>query len=396
MPNESSRREGYLVLADISGYTAFLTGTELEHAQGIIEELTTLIHDRLVPPLHFVKLEGDAVFCYADGFEFNDGERLLEVLEVCYCDFADRLFDMARSSTCGCAACAAIDTLDLKFVAHFGTYMVQQLAGVQDLAGPDVILLHRLLKNSITEGTGCRAYAFFTEPCLQRLPASLNLPKHAETYESFGETTGGVHDLKPVLAEMRQERREYVSAADADIESTFEVPVPPPVLWQYWVDPDKSVRWLTKADPFVAKGRETTSDLVFGHRNAPNSRGRLGVGAIAHCEHGASDMLHRYVDWRPFKYFTRELAPIKRSFFRPPMTETAEFVPRDDGGTVCHYRIRFQNRGRLFQLGVRLLAPVIRRQFRSSQTSLRKLCEEEELLRQSAPEQPADLGKHQP
>lgn len=59
--------EGYLLLADISGYTAFLTGTELEHAQAIIHELTSLIRERLTPPMRFVKLEGDAVFCYEIG-----------------------------------------------------------------------------------------------------------------------------------------------------------------------------------------------------------------------------------------------------------------------------------------------------------------------------------------
>ena len=63
--DDSRAREGYLLLADISGYTAFLTGTELEHAQEIIRELTTLIRERLAPPMRFVKLEGDAVFCYA-------------------------------------------------------------------------------------------------------------------------------------------------------------------------------------------------------------------------------------------------------------------------------------------------------------------------------------------
>ena len=42
-------REGYLLLADISGYTKFLTGTELEHAQAIIRELTGLVREHLVP-----------------------------------------------------------------------------------------------------------------------------------------------------------------------------------------------------------------------------------------------------------------------------------------------------------------------------------------------------------
>ena len=75
MQNEYQAREGYLLLADISGYTEFLTGTELEHAQAIIHELIKLVRGRLVPPLKFVKVEGDAVFCYADGAVFRDGER---------------------------------------------------------------------------------------------------------------------------------------------------------------------------------------------------------------------------------------------------------------------------------------------------------------------------------
>jgi hypothetical protein len=70
-------------LADISGYTKFLTGTELEHAQAIIREMTTLVRERLVPPMKFVKLEGDAVFCFADGAVFGDGERFVELIEVC-------------------------------------------------------------------------------------------------------------------------------------------------------------------------------------------------------------------------------------------------------------------------------------------------------------------------
>jgi hypothetical protein len=53
--------EGYLLLADISGYTTFLTGTELEHSHAIVTELTKLIRATLSPPMQFVKLEGDAV-----------------------------------------------------------------------------------------------------------------------------------------------------------------------------------------------------------------------------------------------------------------------------------------------------------------------------------------------
>ena len=191
MADEQRARQGYLVLADISGYTAFLTGTELEHAQAIIHELTTLIRERLAPPLRFVKLEGDAVFCYTDEAAFPDGERLVELLEACYFDFSNRLDNMVRGTTCRCNACASMNTLGLKFIAHFGMYVLQASNGVDDLAGPDVILVHRLLKNTISEGLGVEAYAFFTDSCLKRMPASFVLARHAETYDSFGETTGG-------------------------------------------------------------------------------------------------------------------------------------------------------------------------------------------------------------
>ena len=188
----ASVREGYLVLADISGYTRFVTSTELEHAQSIIGELTELMIHALAPPLKFIKPEGDAIFCCADGRLFADGERLLELLEVCYLQFATRRREMAAATTCTCAACASIGTLDLKFVCHYGEYMMQPIGGMEDLAGPDVILAHRLLKNSIAERTGSRAYVFFTDACLARLPAGLTLPTHSEEVESIREVSGGV------------------------------------------------------------------------------------------------------------------------------------------------------------------------------------------------------------
>ena len=48
------------------------------------------------------------------------------------------------------------------------------------------------------------------------------------------------------------------------------------------------------------------------------------------------------------------------------------------------YRIRFQNRTRLFQLWMRLWAPLIRRLFWGLERNLGRLGEEEELLAQSS------------
>lgn len=356
--------QGYLLLADISGYTAFLVGTELEHADAIVQELIALICDRLAPPMRFVKLEGDAVFCCANEQVFEDGERLVELIERCYFDFSNRLLDMARATTCRCAACASINSLDLKFVAHFGTYVVNAAGGREDVSGPDVILAHRLLKNTVSDGGGPRAYAFLTAACLQRMPRSLDLPAHSESYESFGVTTGGVHDLEPVVARMRDARRVYIGPEDADTEVSFgEHPYPPAVVWQYFVDPDKRLRW---------------QPLQTDVKNEPNEQGRFGQGASSHCAHGrvGGDVLREYLDWRPYHYFTDRLTPLGFGPYFFPCIETFEFTPTDTG-TLVHYRFRLQNRGRLTRLRFLLVGPGGRRMLARAGQALRRVIDED-------------------
>ncbi len=337
VPGEGRTREGYIVIADISGYTAFLTGTELEHAQSIIEELTGLIRARLAPPLRFVKLEGDAVLCYSDAHTIGEGERLVEVLEACYFAFSNLLFNMARATTCRCAACASIDSLDLKFIAHFGAYVVERDGSAEDIAGPDVILAHRLLKNAVTEATGASAYAFFTDACMQRLPTGFELPKHAETVEQFGETAGGVHDLASVAKAMREAQREYVTPEEADGGTTIAVRHPPAVVWQYVVDPVQRLRWacvLFNRDPDEAQA---------------NASGRAGVGAKTHCNHGPAEAFREITDWRPFDYYSaRGIARFRGGVFgRRSFVETWELTPTDDGGTLLSWRLRFIDRSRV-------------------------------------------------
>ena len=342
-------RTGYIVLADISGYTKFLTGTELEHSQQIIHELTTLIRSRLSPPLRFVKTEGDAVFCYAESDGLG-GERLIELIEVCYFDFCNLLFNMVRSTTCQCSACASIGSLDLKFIAHFGTFVLQRDRSADDLVGPDVILAHRLLKNTITEQSGVAAYAFFTQACLQQMPLEFKLPSHTEHYESFGEVTGGVYDLAPALHEMREAHREYVATADADFEWTITVPRTPPSVWQYLVDPVQRLRWacvMSNKDPDEVEA---------------NAQGRTGIGTKVHCNHGPADAYREVIDWRPFNYFTTRGRAYWKLHMLPsqPMLETYELAPAGEDETALTWRVRYVHRGLVPRLNLALLRTLFR------------------------------------
>ena len=58
-------QHGYLVLADISGFTSYLAGVELDHASGILSDLLETIVGRFKTLLTIAKLEGDAVFAFA-------------------------------------------------------------------------------------------------------------------------------------------------------------------------------------------------------------------------------------------------------------------------------------------------------------------------------------------
>jgi uncharacterized protein YndB with AHSA1/START domain len=341
---------GYLVLADISGYTAFLTGTELEHSHAIVTELTKLIRSTLVPPLRFVKLEGDAVFCFADADAFPNGEQLVELVESCYFDFSNRLLDMTRSTTCRCDACQAIGDLDLKFVAHFGTFIVDRDEdGRVDLCGPDVILAHRLLKNTIIDTGGPSAYGFFTDVCLTKTSAEFVLPSHTESYESFDEITGVVQDLAAVAHRRRESQRVRITAEDADIDVGYVVDAPPAVVWQYLVQPDKRARWSMEAN-------ETS--VVF----SPNDEGRLAAGASSHCAHAVGgDALREYLDWRPYEYFTCRLTPLPAELvILSPWVETWSLSALAGNRTEWRWTVRCTDRSAEGMAKFEAIASIVR------------------------------------
>ena len=163
-----------LILADISGYTRFLSDVGNAHASELAQGetpaayplMTTLLDaivQNLAPPFTLAKLEGDAVFAYADEGDFElRGETLHACLLGCYGSFRNHLERTEQAMACSCDACSSVARLDLKFVIHHGTYVVQTIAGHAELLGPDVTTAHQMLKNGVTEETGWRAYALLS------------------------------------------------------------------------------------------------------------------------------------------------------------------------------------------------------------------------------------------
>src|SRR5688572_29760034 len=146
---ESTAERGFLVLADISGFTAFVTTTELEHGPPIIAELLEAVIGRLAPPLAIQEVEGDAVFAFALDDTLAPPASLLDVVDEAFAAFSERRRRLAADDSCGCRACRSVGSLDLKVIAHHGTFLRQTVAGRPQLSGASVILAHRLLKNHL-------------------------------------------------------------------------------------------------------------------------------------------------------------------------------------------------------------------------------------------------------
>lgn len=180
-----------LVIADISGYTRFMLGNAaaLPHAQAVITSLLDAVLAEADLPLVVNKLEGDAVLLFARRSEGaawqRDRQRIESSLPRFYAAFERRLQLLRATNTCGCGACKHLDRLAMKFIVHAGQAVLHRQGRFDELAGPDLILVHRLLKNSIAAPT----YLLVTDAALEVLrlaPAPLHLVPHREDYDDVG------------------------------------------------------------------------------------------------------------------------------------------------------------------------------------------------------------------
>jgi hypothetical protein len=141
-----------LVIADIGGYTRFMRvhRINLAHAQYIVARLLEATIDAAGARWKLAKLEGDAAFFYARLAGAGlDGGRLRDQLVAIRRAFHRRRAQLVADRMCSCDACMQSGNLTLKFVAHAGEVALQKVKRLTELAGVDVILVHRLLKNTV-------------------------------------------------------------------------------------------------------------------------------------------------------------------------------------------------------------------------------------------------------
>src|SRR5215831_7663182 len=163
MPNNNAT----ILIPDISGFTEFMTTTELNHASHAISILIDTIIKAIDEEYEVSEIEGDAVLLIKKGAPRSKKEILDTCLKIFNAFHYQRKW-MQLYTVCPCGACQAIINLTLKFVVHHGLVSEMRVGRFTTHSGADMIVAHRLLKNSI----GNNEYVLITEKLLHQMDDS--------------------------------------------------------------------------------------------------------------------------------------------------------------------------------------------------------------------------------
>ncbi|MBX3229921.1 MAG: DUF2652 domain-containing protein [Labilithrix sp.] len=180
----------------------------LAHAQVIIATLLEAVIDGAEPKLKLAKLEGDAAFFYAKlPQQQSDKDALAQFASIAgriRRAFLEKQAEFESDRLCNCDSCVQAAQLTLKFVAHVGEVAFQRIKRLTELAGVDVIFVHRLLKNNVP----IPEYMLMSEPVFERLDPDLK-PLGKESKEDL-EGLGEVKTIYIDFTEIAKERPEIV------------------------------------------------------------------------------------------------------------------------------------------------------------------------------------------
>jgi uncharacterized protein YndB with AHSA1/START domain len=319
----ASPETGFLVLADLTGYTAYLSGSEIEHAPVIAGDLLETIVGRLEPPFRLAKFEGDAAFLFVEDGR-ADGSLLLDAIEAAYIAFRRRLRSIDQATTCDCNSCRLAPKLDLKVFIHHGAFVRSRIADHDELAGSDVIIVHRLLKGAGATEARANGFALFTAAAVVALgldPDALGLRSGEESLEHLGHVATFMLDLEARWRAESGERRLDIAERDVAFGVEATLAAEPSVVWAHLTSPGLRTRW---------EGPIRIEETSAG--------GRRGVGTTAQCVTGRLATLEEIVDWQPYDRVAWRLTVPGVG----PVAATADLDPTESGTRL---RLRWAYQG---------------------------------------------------
>lgn len=196
-------KSSLLVIADISGFTQFVQGTEISHSRHIIAELMEALID--ADPLHLTvaEIEGDAVLFYRH-HALASRSDVVHLAERLFVGFHQHLRQYESSRVCQCGACVSATSLTLKILVHVGPIELLKVKQFRKPFGEALIWIHLLLKNTVP----LREYLLLSSDFLLLAqppdhvtdPSWVEVSEGTTTYQGVGTISYSYISLSPLRA----------------------------------------------------------------------------------------------------------------------------------------------------------------------------------------------------
>ncbi len=246
-----------LFIPDISGFTDFVNKTEINHSRHIIAELLELIINSDKTGMSVSEIEGDAVLFFKD--EVPSVSDLLEQCRFTFENFHSHLVRYETERICRCGACETASQLSLKFIIHKGDVQKINIKDHQKLHGPDVILAHKFLKNSIPENEYILISDPF-EPDLKTIEADrkegLTIRKANNTYDNIGSIDYSYIPIKNLFTKPTEPSITSFPGLSPDTINT-EITIGAPVdrIYDNFTNFDKRMEWNEEIKEIILHGK---------------------------------------------------------------------------------------------------------------------------------------------
>ena len=180
----------FFCVPDITGFTKFIATSELSFSSYFIPGLLRRLIGANILKLNIGEIEGDAIFFYKTG-RLPTIAMVAKQCKLLFQTFHDYLKMIEKEDPENFAKHLADGQMGLKIVIHYGRIMAANIKGRTKLIGQNVIIAHKLLKNSIKEGE----YVLLTQDYIDKTKGKDigiwfpwgKVMHGSETYEYLGE-----------------------------------------------------------------------------------------------------------------------------------------------------------------------------------------------------------------
>ena len=181
----------FFCVPDITGFTKFVATADVQFTREVIPALLRKLIEANNLKMQVAEIEGDAIFFYKTG-RLPSINQVAEQCKTLYNAFSSFIENLEKNDPENYNKYLADDQLGLKIIIHYGHISLANIKGRTKLLGEDVIVVHKLLKNNVTEDN----YILLTEKYLSKIQNKKSLSEWfhweelvagVETYEHIGD-----------------------------------------------------------------------------------------------------------------------------------------------------------------------------------------------------------------